>query len=254
MTRHPYEPQLLAPHSTPTSHSAAPNGSKRYPHVRCGRRRDRPHYQQDTDIWTTRRFHRFHQYNTLTSGTYKPTNFDNVEQDFFPPPAPAGLVWHNSIHFQWDKILTEPGACIWWMTLVTIPLIILAQTYTFRRLRDITITASPQSLPVNPIDEAQFFIRSTALITIFNRHADDLGLAFWDELTSSLAAFDSQCIEDLKRINTSVAFFLSIEFQQTWYLVYRIYKAAYGYVPGTPVPLTRQEFVPDDRRAGRASW
>ncbi|MGI8897683.1 MAG: hypothetical protein ACR2IB_04735, partial [Pyrinomonadaceae bacterium] len=44
--------------------------------------------------------------------------------------------------------------------------------------------------------------------------------------------------------------FLSIEFQETGYLIYRMFKAAYGDMPGTPVPLTRQEFLPDTQRVG----
>jgi hypothetical protein len=47
---------------------------------------------------------------------------------------------------------------------------------------------------------------------------------------------------DIKRINVSAAFFLSIEFQETGYLAYRIYKAAYGNLPNAPVPITLSEF------------
>ncbi|HJQ32055.1 MAG TPA: hypothetical protein VJ866_07750 [Pyrinomonadaceae bacterium] len=47
------------------------------------------------------------------------------------------------------------------------------------------------------------------------------------------------------RVETSAAFFLSIEFQETGYFVYRTYRAAYG---RTPVPLTFEEFVRDVRR------
>jgi hypothetical protein len=43
---------------------------------------------------------------------------------------------------------------------------------------------------------------------------------------------DQICIAD-KRINVSAAFYLSIEFQQTGYLVERIYKTAYGDGSGT---------------------
>src|SRR6185503_7486703 len=46
-------------------------------------------------------------------------------------------------------------------------------------------------------------------------------------------------------------FFLSIEFQETGYLVYRTYKAAYGNLPGTPVPLRFNEFLPDTQEIGQ---
>ena len=48
----------------------------------------------------------------------------------------------------------------------------------------------------------------------------------------------------------SGAFFLSIEFQQTGYLVYRTYKAAYGNIHAAPVPLKRSEFLPDTQQIG----
>ena len=52
------------------------------------------------------------------------------------------------------------------------------------------------------------------------------------------------CI-DVKRVNVSAAFFLSIEFQETGYLVYRMYKVAYGNLPAAPVPVRYNEFMPD---------
>jgi hypothetical protein len=55
-----------------------------------------------------------------------------------------------------------------------------------------------------------------------------------------------QCIE-VKRVNVSASFFLSIEFQESGYLVYRTYKAAYGNLPNAPVPLTRAQFLPDTK-------
>ena len=54
------------------------------------------------------------------------------------------------------------------------------------------------------------------------------------------------------RINVSAAFFLSIEFQETGYLVYKTYGAAFGLtrIAGT-VPLTSQEFLPDEQEVSR---
>jgi hypothetical protein len=53
-----------------------------------------------------------------------------------------------------------------------------------------------------------------------------------------------------KRINVSAAYFLSIEFQQIGYLVYRVYEAAYGNLPDAPVPIRLNEFLPDEREVG----
>jgi hypothetical protein len=60
-----------------------------------------------------------------------------------------------------------------------------------------------------------------------------------------------QCIE-VKRINVSASFFISIEFQESGYLVYRFYKASYGNLPAAPVPLTRSEFLPDTQQIGQS--
>jgi hypothetical protein len=66
---------------------------------------------------------------------------------------------------------------------------------------------------------------------------------------------------EVKRINVSAAFFLSIEFQQTGYLVERIYKAAYSDGQGTStfggvhqlaVPIVSfNEFLPDTQEIGQ---
>ena len=69
-------------------------------------------------------------------------------------------------------------------------------------------------------------------------------------LKQSLEILPIQCV-DAKRINVSAAYFLSTEFQQTGYLVYRFYKAAYGKVPGAPVPLRLNEFLPDTGEIGQ---
>ncbi|PYS68134.1 MAG: hypothetical protein DMF69_21055 [Acidobacteria bacterium] len=90
------------------------------------------------------------------------------------------------------------------------------------------------------------------------RQPDSSGWDFWtNEITS--CGSDAQCIE-VKRINVSAAFYLSIEFQETGFLVERIYKSAYGDGIGTstwggshqlPVPIVRfNEFLSDTRRIG----
>ena len=102
--------------------------------------------------------------------------------------------------------------------------------------------------PINPLDDAQFFVRQHYL-DFLNREPDVNGLAFWTN-EINLCGGDVQCIE-AKRVNVSAAFFLSIEFQQTGYLVYRIYKASYGNLPGAPVPIARSEFLPDTQKIGQ---
>jgi len=103
-----------------------------------------------------------------------------------------------------------------------------------------------QALPqaaANPIDTVDFFVRQHYR-DFLNREPDTPGLTFWtNEITS--CGGDVQCVE-VKRINVSAAFFLSIEFQQTGYLVYKTYAAAFGPTRiASTVPLTRSEFLPD---------
>ena len=76
-----------------------------------------------------------------------------------------------------------------------------------------------------------------------NREPDPDGLAFWTNEIASCGS-NMQCAE-AKRVHVSAAFFLSIEFQETGFLVYKVYKASYGDIPGTPVPVRFIEFLPD---------
>jgi hypothetical protein len=55
----------------------------------------------------------------------------------------------------------------------------------------------------------------------------------------------------VKRINVSGAFFLSIEYQQTGFLVYKSYKASFGDLPGKPVPVLLDQLMTDTQRIGR---
>ncbi len=124
----------------------------------------------------------------------------------------------------------------------------------------ITITINDNEVAPGPnqIDTAGYFVREH-YIDFLNREPDAPGLNFWTNQITSCGA-DQACIE-VKRINVSAAFFLSIEFQETGYLVYRIYKAAYGDGSGTStlggahplsVPIIRlNEFLPDTQRIGQ---
>src|SRR5207302_8906526 len=98
------------------------------------------------------------------------------------------------------------------------------------------------------IDDPQFFVRQQYL-DFLNRGPDADGLAFWTNEIVSCGG-DLQCV-DAKRINVSAAYFLSIEFQQTGYLVYCIYKASYANLPGAPVPVKLSEFQLDTQKIGQ---
>ena len=96
-------------------------------------------------------------------------------------------------------------------------------------------------LPVR-IDYEPFFVRQQ-YSDFLNREPDEPGLAFWTNEVEQCMG-DAQCRE-VKRINVSAAFFLSIEFQETGYLVYRMHKSSYGTTP------TFDAFTADARQVGR---
>lgn len=110
----------------------------------------------------------------------------------------------------------------------------------------------PVELTVNPLTDSQFFVRQH-YHDFLNREPDTDGFQFWTH-EIDLCGADAACRE-VKQINVSAAFFLSIEFQETGYFVCRSYKTAYGdYVWSTlvaPAPIIRfREFLPDTQRIG----
>jgi hypothetical protein len=110
-----------------------------------------------------------------------------------------------------------------------------------------TININSNDAPgaANPIDNSTFFVRQHYR-DFLSRDPDADGLAFWVNQIESCGA-DIQCRE-IKRINVSAAFFLSIEFQETGYLVYLMHKSAYGNLPAAPVPVNLSDFLPDSQQ------
>ena len=121
----------------------------------------------------------------------------------------------------------------------------------------VTINDNPTEPPTNVIDGAQNYV-CQHYHDFLNRQPDADGLAFWTNQITSCGT-DQVCIQ-LKRINVSAAYFLSIEFQQTGYLVERMYKVAYGDATAAstfggahqlPVPIVRfKEFLRDTQQIG----
>jgi hypothetical protein len=98
------------------------------------------------------------------------------------------------------------------------------------------------------VDEAAFFAYQH-YGDFLGRMPDEAGLRFWSAEVEHCGT-DAGCLAE-KRVNVSAAFFLSIEFQETGYLAYRMYKAAYGNLPGAPVPVRRDEMMSDAQRLGQ---
>jgi len=92
----------------------------------------------------------------------------------------------------------------------------------------ITITDDLPESTTSPLDDAQSFVY-THYHDFLNREPDPAGLAFWTNQITSCGT-DAGCIEG-RRINVSASFFLSIEHQETAYLLYLIQKESYGNMP-----------------------
>jgi Ca2+-binding RTX toxin-like protein len=113
----------------------------------------------------------------------------------------------------------------------------------------VTITDDDVALAPNPIDDAGFFVRQHYL-DFLGREPDAPGLAFWTANITSCGA-NPGCI-DVKRVHTSAAFFLSIEFQETGAYVLRIQRAAFSKQSNDPfnrVPYL--QFMRDSRQVSQ---
>jgi hypothetical protein len=109
----------------------------------------------------------------------------------------------------------------------------------------LTINDDTPETSGNPNDDATEFVRQH-YHDFLNRDPDAAGLQFWtNEITQcdQLAPPERPSCREVHRINVSAAFFLSIEFQETGYLAYRTFKAAYGDSTSpnvsVPVPVIR---------------
>jgi Domain of unknown function (DUF4214) len=108
-------------------------------------------------------------------------------------------------------------------------------------------TAGCTPVPIT-IDDADFFV-AEHYFSFLSRTPDSNGFAFWKNQIDECGT-DLVC-RDLRRTNVSGAFFLSIEFKETGYFVYLVNKAAFGDLPGKPVPVVRATFMPETRTVGQ---
>ncbi|HZN05387.1 MAG TPA: PQQ-dependent sugar dehydrogenase, partial [Pyrinomonadaceae bacterium] len=94
----------------------------------------------------------------------------------------------------------------------------------------------------NPIDQAEFFVRQHYL-DFLNRQPDAPGLAHWTSEITECAdpakrgpGETLEACTERKRANTSAAFFLSPEFQNTGYFILRVYWGTLGKLTSAPCP------------------
>jgi len=126
-----------------------------------------------------------------------------------------------------------------------------ASTYDDNQTGSYALSLSLTGGVANPIDDARVFVRQQYL-DFLNREPDAPG---WDHWTREITVCndatrrqpgesEAQCT-DRKRVNTSGAFFLSPEFQNTGYFVVRVYRGTLGRMP------QRAEWAADARRVSQ---
>src|SRR6185295_76605 len=111
-----------------------------------------------------------------------------------------------------------------------------------------TVFGDTSSITTNAIDDTNTFVVQNYR-DFLNREPDSSGLSFWSSQITQCGT-NASCIESA-RVNTSGAFFLSIEFRDSGYLVYRFYKSAFGNLPNAPVPVRLSDFLPDAQQIGQ---
>ncbi|HEX3144410.1 MAG TPA: Calx-beta domain-containing protein [Pyrinomonadaceae bacterium] len=122
----------------------------------------------------------------------------------------------------------------------------------------VTIVDDSTEPVINAIDDPSDYV-CQHYHDFLNRQPDASGLGFWTNEINSCGT-DALCLEN-KRINVSAAFYVSIEFQQTGYLVERLYRTAFGSATATSsfggphqfsAPVVRlNEFLSDTQKIGQ---
>jgi hypothetical protein len=114
-----------------------------------------------------------------------------------------------------------------------------------------TFNTAANPIAGNDIDDSHYFVEQHYR-DFFDREADDSGLDFWEHQITSCGD-DSACRERA-RINTSGAFFLSIEFQETGYLLYRFNKSSFGTMPRRNDFLVEMQAIAQGVVVGQTGW
>ena len=115
------------------------------------------------------------------------------------------------------------------------------------------IDNTPETLS-NPIDVSRTFVCQHYHDFLY-REGDLQGQDFWTNNIESCGS-NATC-RQVKRIDTSTAFFLSIEFKETGFLVMRAHKAAFGSNKSTPryaVFLRDQREIGEGIIVGQGDW
>jgi cytochrome c peroxidase len=99
----------------------------------------------------------------------------------------------------------------------------------------------------NQLDATQFFV-AQQYRDFLSREPDASGQSFWEGNLNECGV-DPTCVE-VKRVNVSAAFFLSIEFQETGFYLLRAQRAAFGRKSADASRLSFASFLPEARALG----
>lgn len=148
------------------------------------------------------------------------------------------------------ELETEHGAIV--PNITTTSTVVVANAQGGTILSGVFNTSSSSSSgPGNDIDDSHYFVEQHYR-DFFDREADDSGLNFWERQITNCGD-DSRCREGA-RINTSGAFFLSIEFQETGYLLYRFNKASFGTMPRRNDFIVEMQAITQGLVVGQTGW
>jgi len=104
---------------------------------------------------------------------------------------------------------------------------------------DAAFTAVSSADAANPLDTAEYFVRQL-YVDFLGREPDEGGFNYWSDRILECDG-DTNCVASRRR-DVAAAFFISNEFQNSGYFVYRLYKGAFGAQP------TFAQYVPDRNR------
>jgi hypothetical protein len=124
------------------------------------------------------------------------------------------------------ELETEHGQAV--PNITTASNVVVSNTQGQTILSGVFSTAGIVTQQPNDIDHTTFFVEQQYR-DFLGREADDSGLDFWSSEIAKCNG-DAACVE-ARRVNTSGAFFLSIEFQETGYMLYRFNKESFGVMP-----------------------
>ncbi|MDT7780623.1 MAG: hypothetical protein QOC99_3135 [Acidobacteriota bacterium] len=147
------------------------------------------------------------------------------------------------------ELETEHGQAV--PNITTASTVVVSNSLGQTILSGVFNTAGLISQQSNDIDATTFFVEQQYR-DFLGREADDSGLGFWSSEIAKCNG-DAACVQR-SRVNTSGAFFLSIEFQETGYMLYRFNKESFGVMPRRNAFLVDMQAASQGVVVGQAGW